>query len=145
MSLAKHPGEGVRQRAGLDGARGFLHVVLHPDELDLAIPPVRLRPPRMAEAMGSSSLDLRRLRSEGVSLYLVLPAHHLDTYVRWLRLVVACALHELARSPGKPTVNGRPHRVLFLLDEFAHLGRMNPVLRAFGLMAGFGVQVWAFL
>lgn len=101
--------------------------------------------PRMAEAMGSSSLDLRRLRSEGVSLYLVLPAHHLDTYARWLRLVVACGLHELARSPGKPTVDGRPHRVLFLLDEFAHLGRMNPVLRAFGLMAGFGVQVWAFL
>jgi type IV secretion system protein VirD4 len=101
--------------------------------------------PRMAEAMASSSLDLRRLRSEGVSLYLVLPAHHLDTYARWLRLVVACSLHELARSPGKPTVDGRPHRVLFLLDEFAHLGRMNPVLRAFGLMAGFGVQVWAFL
>ncbi len=101
--------------------------------------------PRMAGAMASSSLDLRRLRSEGVSLYLVLPAHHLDTYARWLRLVVACSLHELARSPGKPTVNGRPHRVLFLLDEFAHLGRMNPVLRAFGLMAGFGVQVWAFL
>jgi type IV secretion system protein VirD4 len=101
--------------------------------------------PRMAEAMASSSLDLRRLRSEGVSLYLVLPAHHLDTYARWLRLVVACSLHELARSPGKPTVGGRPHRVLFLLDEFAHLGRMNPVLRAFGLMAGFGVQVWAFL
>jgi type IV secretion system protein VirD4 len=101
--------------------------------------------PRMAEAMGSSSLDLRRLRSEGVSLYLVLPAHHLDTYARWLRLVVACGLHELARSPGKPTVDGQPRRVLFLLDEFAHLGRMNPVLRAFGLMAGFGVQVWAFL
>ncbi|MEP0546976.1 MAG: type IV secretory system conjugative DNA transfer family protein [Rhodothermales bacterium] len=101
--------------------------------------------PRMASAMASSSLDLRRLRSEGVSVYLVLPAHHLDTYARWLRLVVACSLHELARSPGKPTVDGRPHRVLFLLDEFAHLGRMNPVLRAFGLMAGFGVQVWAFL
>ncbi len=101
--------------------------------------------PRMTEAMARSSLDLHRLKEEGVSLYLVLPAHHLDTYARWLRLVVACALHELARSPGKPTVNGRPHRVLFLLDEFAHLGRMNPVLRAFGLMAGFGVQVWTFL
>jgi type IV secretion system protein VirD4 len=101
--------------------------------------------PRMTEAMARSSLDLRRLKTEGVSLYLVLPAHHLDTYARWLRLVVACAFHELARVPGRPVANGRPHRVLFLLDEFAHLGRMNPVLRAFGLMAGFGVQVWAFL
>src|SRR2546426_1589286 len=33
-------------------------------------------------------------------------------------------------------------RVLFLLDEFAHLGRMHPVQRGIGLAGGFGVTFW---
>src|SRR5690606_7385231 len=85
------------------------------------------------------------MKRERVTLYLVLPAHYLDTYSRWLRLVIACALHELARTPGRPELDGSPSRVLFLLDEFANLGRMNPVLRAVSLMAGYGVQIWTFL
>src|SRR3546814_1028794 len=43
----------------------------------------------------------------------------------------------MARSPVKPA---RP--VLFLLDEFAALGRLEPVERAMGLMAGYGLQLW---
>jgi type IV secretion system protein VirD4 len=35
--------------------------------------------------------------------------------------------------------------VLFLLDEFAALGRLEPVERAFGYMAGYGVQLWPIL
>jgi type IV secretion system protein VirD4 len=35
--------------------------------------------------------------------------------------------------------------VLFLLDEFAALGRLEPVERAFGLMAGYGLQLWPIL
>ena len=35
--------------------------------------------------------------------------------------------------------------MLFLLDEFAALGRLEPVERAMGLMAGYGVQLWPIL
>jgi type IV secretion system protein VirD4 len=35
--------------------------------------------------------------------------------------------------------------VLFLLDELAALGRLEPVERAFGFMAGSGVQLWPIL
>jgi type IV secretion system protein VirD4 len=35
--------------------------------------------------------------------------------------------------------------VLLLLDEFAALGRLEAAERAFGLMAGYGVQLWAIL
>ena len=38
-----------------------------------------------------------------------------------------------------------PRPVLFLLDEFAALGRLDPVERAMGLMAGYGVQLWPIL
>ena len=35
--------------------------------------------------------------------------------------------------------------MLFLLDEFAALGRLDPVERAMGLMAGLGIQLWPIL
>ncbi len=40
-------------------------------------------------------------------------------------------------------VTDRP--VLYLLDEFAALGHLSSVERAFGLMAGYGVQLWPIL
>ena len=55
--------------------------------------------------------------------------------------MVSHAMTDLARSPVIP-----PAPVLFLLDEFAAaLGRLEPVERAMGLMAGFGVQLWPIL
>ena len=94
--------------------------------------------PRMARVMGRSTFEMRALGGGNISLYLVLPAHHLDTYSRWLRLTIACALQEMVRSrPGG--------RVLFLLDEFAQLGRMEPVVRAVSLLAGYGARLWLFL
>ena len=35
--------------------------------------------------------------------------------------------------------------VLYLLDEFAALGRLAPGEQAMGLMAGYGVQLWPIL
>jgi type IV secretion system protein VirD4 len=54
--------------------------------------------------------------------------------------LLAQALTDLARAPASPA---RP--VLFLLDEFAALGRLEPVERAMGLMAGYGIQLWPIL
>ena len=48
--------------------------------------------------------------------------------------------------PGPLTASQRPSRpTLFLLDEFAGLGRLEVVERAMGLMAGYGVQLWPIL
>lgn len=96
--------------------------------------------PRMSGVLDHSSFELSALKTDRLTLYLVLPAHYLDTYARWLRLTVACALHEMARTPGKPA-----NRVLLLLDEFANLGRMDPVIRAVSLLAGYGLSIWMFL
>ena len=96
--------------------------------------------PRMTAVLGRSDFDFAELK-EGVStVFLVLPPDRLDAYSRWLRLMVVQGMTALARSPAKP-----PSPVLFLLDEFAALGRLEPVERAFGLMAGYGIQLWAIL
>jgi type IV secretion system protein VirD4 len=93
--------------------------------------------PRMTAVLGDSTVDFSDLKRERVSVYLILPTDRIDAYARWLRLMIACALLAMARTPGQPS-----ERVLFLLDEFAHLGRMQPVQRDVGLAGGFGVTFW---
>ena len=93
--------------------------------------------PRMARVLGRSTFDFSTLKREAVSVYLILPTDRIDAYARWLRLLIACALRAMARTAGQPK-----ERVLFLLDEFAHLGRMHPVQRDIGLAGGFGVTFW---
>ncbi len=104
--------------------------------------------PRMARVLGCSSFRMADLKGGTLSLYLVLPPERLDGYRRWLRLVIASALLEMTRRAGAhraPGVGRSPDRVLFLLDEFAHLGRMQPVERDVGLVAGYGVTFWLLL
>jgi type IV secretion system protein VirD4 len=96
--------------------------------------------PRMVDALSRSDFSWRDLKAKTVSVFLILPPDRLATYSRWLRLMVAQSLQELARAPGKPAAP-----VLYLLDEFAALGAMAPVERAMGLMAGYGVQMWPIL
>ncbi|MFC6628340.1 type IV secretory system conjugative DNA transfer family protein [Sphingomonas yabuuchiae] len=96
--------------------------------------------PRMAAVLGRSDFTFAGLKDAPATVFLVLPPDRLASYARWLRLMVAQALTELARAPGRP-----PWPVLFLLDEFAALGRLEPVERAMGLMAGYGVQLWPIL
>ncbi|BAU94028.1 putative TraG conjugal transfer transmembrane protein (plasmid) [Methylorubrum populi] len=96
--------------------------------------------PRMGAVMARSDFGFADLKQGTCTVFLVLPPDRLDAYGRWLRLMVAQAITALARSPHKP-----PSPVLFLLDEFAALGRLEPVERAMGLMAGYGLQLWPIL
>lgn len=96
--------------------------------------------PRLVQALGRSDFAWRDLKKGTGTVFLVLPPDRLATYARWLRLLIAQSLQELARAPGKPAAP-----VLYLLDEFAALGALAPVERAMGLMAGYGVQMWPIL
>jgi len=95
---------------------------------------------RINWTMARSDFRFADLKDANATVFLVLPPERLDTYSGWLRLMVAEAIHDMARSPARPAAP-----VLFLLDEFAALGRLEPVERAFGLMAGYGLQLWPIL
>lgn len=96
--------------------------------------------PRIVASTAASDFRFADLKETPATVFLVLPPDRLDTYARWLRLLIAQAVTDMARSPARPV---RP--VLFLLDEFAALGRLEPVERAMGLMAGYGLQLWPIL
>ncbi|MDD9728216.1 type IV secretory system conjugative DNA transfer family protein [Roseovarius sp. SK2] len=109
--------------------------------------------PRIARCLARSDFAFSDLRHRITSVFLVLPPNRMDAYSRWLRLLVSQALQDIARDAEALTVTmgaeTRAQRLkapaLFLLDEFAALGRLEAVERAMGLMAGYGLQLWPIL
>ncbi|GGM17886.1 conjugal transfer protein TraG [Pseudooceanicola nanhaiensis] len=107
--------------------------------------------PRIAKCLARSDFAFSDLRHRTTSVFLVLPPNRMDAYSRWLRLLVSQALQDIARDAERPqsASEGHSERLktpsLFLLDEFAALGRLEAVERAMGLMAGYGLQLWPIL
>ncbi|WBU55403.1 type IV secretory system conjugative DNA transfer family protein [Paracoccus sp. SCSIO 75233] len=114
--------------------------------------------PRIAKCLARSDFAFSDLRHRITSVFLVLPPNRMDAYSRWLRLLVSQALQDIARDAERSqsaSEEGRSVRLkasnptlgpaLFLLDEFAALGRLEAVERAMGLMAGYGLQLWPIL
>lgn len=103
--------------------------------------------PRIVAATARSDFEFSALRHDLTSIFLVLPPNRLDAYSRWLRLLVAQALQDIARDAEAAQAGATRLKqpALFLLDEFAALGRLEAVERAMGLMAGYGLQLWPIL
>lgn len=93
---------------------------------------------RITKSMDTSSFRFEDLKAQPTTIYLVLPADRLNAFGRWLRLLVQQAITINARNietkPAKP--------VLFILDEFAAMGKLTMIEQAYGLMAGYGMQLW---
>ena len=141
---------------------------------------------RVAATLERTDLAFADMRHRVATVFLVLPPDRLDTYARWLRLLIAQALRDVARAGDTPNpspalsaslggsqgateargAQDHPETasdalsgsqspldapmapegpILFLLDEFAALGRLEAVERAMGLMAGYGLQLWPIL
>jgi len=86
-----------------------------------------------------SDFRLTDLRSGKMTVYLVLPALRMATHYRWLRLMIQQALAAMEKSQvpyGKLPV-------WFVLEEFPTLGHMRSIEAAAGLVAGYGVMLWA--
>lgn len=93
----------------------------------------------MRKSVSENGLDFTRLKERPVTVYVILPAEHLQTFSGWLRLVVVCALNALYRRTGKGL------RTLLMLSEFAQLGQLKPIMAALGQGRGYRVQLWPVL
>ena len=89
-----------------------------------------------------SDFSLRDLRKRRISIYVGALASQLDTIAPLLRLFFQQIIAIL--SEKEPAVD-EPHKVLMLLDEFPALGRMDAVVTAFTLLAGYNVRILAVL
>jgi type IV secretion system protein VirD4 len=93
--------------------------------------------PLMRANMARNDLDFADLKKCPITVYLILPAERMRTHSVWLRLLIVSALRALYTPGGINT--------LFMLDEFAQLGHLGPIEDAFGLVRGYGVQLWPIL
>jgi type IV secretion system protein VirD4 len=88
--------------------------------------------PRIAKVLSRSDFHFSDLRHQITCVFLVLSPNRLDADSRWLRLLGPQALQDFARSAEASVgAQGPSQRLkaptLFLLDEFAALGRLEAV------------------
>ena len=95
--------------------------------------------PAVARSLSRSSFDPRWLRAGRVTIYLILPHDKLSTLAPLMR----CWLGTIMRVATKHGATER-NPVLFIIDEAAHLGRMDAIKQALTLMRGYGIRVWLF-
>jgi type IV secretion system protein VirD4 len=94
--------------------------------------------PGIAHVLSGSSFSMLDFKKRRMTLYVVLPSRYMAAFARFLRLIVVSAIDHLTSRPG-----GIP--TLFILDEFAQLGHLSAIENAFGLAAGYNVQLWPFV
>ena len=94
--------------------------------------------PLIDAATSGSDFDLRQLRRKPTSIYIGVQLTELAVVRPLLSLLVQQAADAMTRSePGRD----EPHKVLFLLDEFPALGRMEPIVETMPVVAGYGMKL----
>nr|WP_246259187.1 MULTISPECIES: type IV secretory system conjugative DNA transfer family protein [Chelativorans] len=92
----------------------------------------------LGDAVSGADVDFKALKEGKASIYVVVPQDRIATHGAWLGLVTRQAITAVARSSGKS-------EVLFLLDEFANMGRLSGLAESLTALPGLGVRVWAFV
>ena len=96
--------------------------------------------PVIAANTNASSFDPMILRKRRATVYLILPPDRLQSHAGVLRTQIATIMRRITNGP--PT---EKNPVLWLLDEYAHLGRIRAIEDAVTLKRGMGMRLWFFL
>lgn len=91
------------------------------------------------ESLTRNDFQLDDIRKHEKSIYLVLPANKIQSYGSLARLWIASIKSSLERINDGLRAK-RP--VLFMLDEVAQLGRMQPLVNAISLSRSYGLKLW---
>lgn len=89
----------------------------------------------LADSLAASDFSFAELKTGKVSVYLVVPPRRIETHGAWLGLLARQAIDAVASTPGTS-------RVLFMLDEFANMGKLAGLSESLTLLPGLGVRVW---
>ena len=105
-----------------------------------------LRTDAMRAAFGGSTFSWAKVKQRPSTVFLCIPPARLTTHSQFLRLMFSTAIKEMETLPPPTDQHGRPwHNVLFLMDEFANLGRVEKITQAYAVMRGYGIKLWAFV
>lgn len=88
--------------------------------------------------------EMLNLSGQKHTIYLIVPPHHLERQSRFLRLIITLCMDAIMRRDTAFKDVGKYAHTLFMLDEIAQLGRLEPVQKAVSLAAGYGMTLWMF-
>lgn len=91
------------------------------------------------DSLSRNDFQLDDIRIHPKTIYLVIPASKITSYSRLARLWIATIKSSLERI-NDGYRDTRP--VLFMLDEVAQLGRMEPLKQAVSLSRSYGMKLW---
>lgn len=91
------------------------------------------------DSLTRNDFQLDDIRIHQKTIYLVIPANKIATYSRLARLWITSIKSSLERINDGYRAK-RP--VLFMLDEVAQLGRMEPLVSAVSLSRSYGLKLW---
>ena len=92
----------------------------------------------LGRAVDRSDVEFRDLKQRKASVYLVIPQDKVATHGTWLGLLTHRAITDVGRAGGTGSV-------LFMLDEFANMGKMSALAESLTALRGFGVRLWIFV
>ncbi|MBC6942057.1 MAG: hypothetical protein DWB45_04960 [Xanthomonadales bacterium] len=96
--------------------------------------------PRIVTALSRSDFSFADLKRRPMTVYVVMPPDRLAAQTRFMRALVGAALSAITATSDTPQFN-----TLFLLDEFAQLGRLQAIEDAISLVRGYGARFWLFV
>lgn len=87
-------------------------------------------------ALTGSDFDLMQLKRKPTTIYLILPGRFMDSYARFLPVLITAAIDSVTSEPGG-------HPVVLMLDEAARLQALPSLVSAAGFAAGFNFQIFS--
>ena len=99
-----------------------------------------LRNAAVERVLRGNEISFADLKRKKMTVYVIIPPELLHTHGKFLRLIVMSALGELL---GERTQPDEP--VLFMLDEFAQLGRMDLIENAASVVRDYKIRLWIVL
>lgn len=97
--------------------------------------------PAIQQVTEDSDFALSDLKTSenGTTVYLCLSLDDMDTYFKWLRVMITLSVSAMIKTKGRPATG---HQVLMCLDEFACLKRMKIIEDAVAQLAGYGLKMF---
>ena len=130
-SVLRQINEKGNQFAGMD-SREFTAVLATAREQTAFLASTPVRQTLMDTTVSFADM---KAKERGATFYIVLPEERLETYSRWLRLMIVSAMTETLRVQGKPE-----HSVLFMIDEFPALKRFDELAGGLARHRSAGIQ-----
>lgn len=98
--------------------------------------------PELSSVMSHSDFSYDEVATGKATIYLIVPPEELRTYSKWTRIMITMFIQRAIYIRKTRLQEAREEKILFLIDEFTNLGKLNIVRDNYSIAGGYGLQFW---